>query len=100
MVGIVGNFTGAKKEKDFHGIAKNAFDVMKVLVKEAEEYIENNTRLRLPTPHILDGIQLRSDRDGSTYLGVVFKYSNALTENDFYRLWTNYMKALGNGRII
>ena len=100
MVEIVGHFTGEKRKKVFRVNAQNAFDVLKILVNEAEAYIENNTRLRLPTPHILDGIQLRSDRDGSTYLGVVFKYSNALTENYFYRLWTNYMKALGNGRII
>lgn len=100
MVEMTGHFAGGKNDKNFHVIAQNVFELMKTVVKEAEDYIDNNTRVRLPIPHILDGIQLRSDKDGSTYLGIVFHYSNALSENDFYRLWTNYMRALGRGGII
>lgn len=100
MIEITGHFTGAQSNKEFHIIAQNVFEALKVLVEEANVYIGSNDRLRLPIPHILNGVSLRNDRDGVIYLGVVYQYSNVLSKNDFYRIWTNYLKALGNGNII
>lgn len=100
MVEIVGHFIGAKSDKAFHVIAQNVFEALKTLVKEADVYTDSDNRLCLPIPHLLNGVELRSDRDGPTYLGVIFQYSNVLTKNDFNRLWANYMKALGSGNII
>ena len=88
------------KRESFHVIVQNVFEALKVLVEEADVYIGSDKRLRLPVPHLLEGVELRSDRDGVTYVGVVFQYSNVMSENDFYRLWANYMKALGSGNII
>ena len=100
MIEIIGHFTGAQSNKEFHIIAQNVFEALKVLVEEADVYIGSDNRLRLPIPHLLNGVGLRNDREGFTYVCVVFQYSNVLSKNDFYRLWTNYMKALGSGNII
>ena len=100
MVELIGHFTGGEEETKFHVCEQNVFEALKALVKDADMYRDSDNCLYLPIPHLLNGVELRSDRDGVVYLGIIYQYSNVLSKNDFYRLWTNYMKALGNGNII